>query len=242
MHLNCRSTIHACIEQPILRQTAASRGVRFQSPGEGIDKPGIGHAVPCIDGTLISRSFLAGRFSTISSPSGRHPHVRGVGHHEASGAGWTAHPRLRPASFRRPPTLENALQEARTQVEALRQELEDATAASSQRERAARLRAAKECHQRCKRPWSRCPGARPRRGQRRRPRRGSPPPTPGARDEDSRRWLPARLQRAALRRHRNPDRRTSRPRQSRQRPKRAVQQCGHPACPGEYSRFMPAVA
>jgi transposase len=52
------------------------------------------------------------------------------------------------ASFRRQPSLESALEEARVQVEALRQELQDDPAGSAQRERAARLRAAEEREQR----------------------------------------------------------------------------------------------
>ncbi len=52
------------------------------------------------------------------------------------------------ASFRRQPSLESCLEEARAQVETLRQELQDAPAASAQRERAARLRAAHEREQR----------------------------------------------------------------------------------------------
>ncbi len=52
------------------------------------------------------------------------------------------------ASFRRQPSLESCLEEAHAQVETLRQELQDAPAASAQRERAARLRAAHEREQR----------------------------------------------------------------------------------------------
>jgi transposase len=48
------------------------------------------------------------------------------------------------ASFRRKPTLEEALVEARAQVETLRQELEDDPAASNRRQQQARRRAAEE--------------------------------------------------------------------------------------------------
>jgi transposase len=48
------------------------------------------------------------------------------------------------ASFRRKPTLEEALAEARTQVETLRQELEDDPKASNRRQQQARRRAAEE--------------------------------------------------------------------------------------------------
>jgi hypothetical protein len=48
------------------------------------------------------------------------------------------------ASFRRKPTLEEALVEARAQVETLRQELEDDPTASNRRQQQARRRAAEE--------------------------------------------------------------------------------------------------
>jgi hypothetical protein len=61
------------------------------------------------------------------------------------------------ASLRRQPTLESCLEEARTQVEALRKELQDDPAASSQRERAARLRAAEEREQRVQKALEQAP-------------------------------------------------------------------------------------
>ncbi len=61
------------------------------------------------------------------------------------------------ASFRRQPTLESCLQEAHAQVEALRQELQDDPAATSKRERAARLRAAQEREQRVQKALEQVP-------------------------------------------------------------------------------------
>jgi transposase len=61
------------------------------------------------------------------------------------------------ASLRRQPSLERCLEEARVQVEALRQELRDDPAASAQRERAARLRAAEEREQRVRKALEHLP-------------------------------------------------------------------------------------
>jgi transposase len=61
------------------------------------------------------------------------------------------------ASFRRQPTLEEALAEAHAQVEALRQELEDDPKASDRRQRQARQRAARERSERVAAALNRLP-------------------------------------------------------------------------------------
>jgi transposase len=61
------------------------------------------------------------------------------------------------ASFRRRPTLEEALVEARQQVEALRQETEQDPAATDRRQRAARERAARERAERVQKALDRLP-------------------------------------------------------------------------------------
>lgn len=61
------------------------------------------------------------------------------------------------ASFRRKPTLEEALAEAKAQVEALRQELEDDPKASNRRQQQARQRAARERRERVEAALNRLP-------------------------------------------------------------------------------------
>ena len=61
------------------------------------------------------------------------------------------------ASFRRKPTLEDCLQEARTQVEALKRQVEDDPSAASRRRQAARERAAREPQERLERALARLP-------------------------------------------------------------------------------------
>src|SRR5438067_1835467 len=61
------------------------------------------------------------------------------------------------ASFRRRPTLEEALAEAEAQVQALRAELEDDPAAGDRRQQKARERAARERAERIKGAWDRLP-------------------------------------------------------------------------------------
>ena len=61
------------------------------------------------------------------------------------------------ASFRRRPTLEEALAEAEAQVEALRAELEQDPAAGDRRRQAARQRAARECAERIREALDRLP-------------------------------------------------------------------------------------
>jgi transposase len=61
------------------------------------------------------------------------------------------------ASFRRRPTLEEALAQAEAQVEALRTEVEEDPAASDRREKGARQRAARERAERIQAAWERLP-------------------------------------------------------------------------------------
>jgi transposase len=61
------------------------------------------------------------------------------------------------ASFRRRPTLEEALDEAQAQVQALRQEVEEDPAATDRRQKAARCRAARERAERIKAALERLP-------------------------------------------------------------------------------------
>jgi transposase len=68
------------------------------------------------------------------------------------------------ASFRRRPTLEEALTEAQAQVEALRQEVEEDPAATDRRQRAARQRAARERAERIKAALDRLPDLEAKKG------------------------------------------------------------------------------
>ena len=82
------------------------------------------------------------------------------------------------ASFRRRPTLEEALTEAQQQVEALRQEVEEDPAATDRRQKAAHERAARERIEGSSGPWSDCRSWRPGRSPTRRTGRGARRPTP----------------------------------------------------------------
>lgn len=81
------------------------------------------------------------------------------------------------ASFRRRPTLEQCLEEAHTQVQRLRAELESDPAAANRRQQQAQERAASGRNGSA-RPWNGCRNWRPRRRRRTRPRPAPRPPTP----------------------------------------------------------------
>ena len=81
------------------------------------------------------------------------------------------------ASFRRRPTLEEALAEAEAQVQALRAELEQDPAAGDRRRQKARERAARERAERIRGRWIGCRSWRPRRSRRIARRRGARRPT-----------------------------------------------------------------
>ena len=112
------------------------------------------------------------------------------------------------ASFRRRPTLEEALAEAEAQVQALRAELEEDPAASNRRQQKARERAARERAERIKRALDRLPELEAKKKPEdraegpvfdHRPRRHS--------DEDARRRLSPGVQRPVQHGHRQSDHR-----------------------------------
>ena len=86
------------------------------------------------------------------------------------------------SSFRRRPTLERLLGEARQQVEALKAELDGDRAAAHQRQKAARQRAAEERASAWKRLWRNWPRSKPRSpgGRCKRPAPRQPIPRPAA--------------------------------------------------------------
>jgi SNF2 family DNA or RNA helicase len=124
------------------------------------------------------------------------------------------------ASFRRGETLEACLEEARTQVEALKRQVEDDPSAVSRRRQAARERAARERQERLERALARLPEMAEIKGQTRQAAGAGARlqhRSRGHRHEDGRRWIPARLQRPVHRRHRFPGHRRSRGRHRRDR-------------------------